>query len=154
MASEDILANRLNLLRGIVRSGFDDAPAQVQGFVLRVLEREVSFSDEAPLYEEKTVADCLKAVRFEGYPALARAGYSLARCAHSSIERELAERYLHCIEQQRGRPPARQDELARDGLALLGIVDGLLAISQAARPESERLQSAKTWVRKDRKSVV
>ena len=147
MAPEDVLANRLTLLRGIVLDSCDEAPAQVQGFVLRVLESESRFSYDTPLYKEKTVDECLETVRFDGYPALARAGYRMARVGHPPISGELVEKFLHCIEQQRGRPAERQAELAGDALALLGIADGLRSVSHAVQPQSERLQSAKLWAR-------
>ena len=147
MLCEDVLGSRLAALQEIIRNGFDDAPAQVQGFIVRILEREVRYSDEAPFYKEKTIEDCLEAVRFDGYPALARAGYSLARGSHTPINVEMVNRFFHCIEQQRGRPAAKQAELAGDALALLGIADGLRAVSQTAKPDSEQLEAARAWVR-------
>jgi hypothetical protein len=147
MLCEDVLGSRLAVLREIIRNGFDDAPAQVQGFIVRILERESRYADDVPLYKEKTVEDCLEAVRFDGYPALARAGYSLAHRRHPPINAELANRFLHCIEQQRSRPAARQAELAGDALALLGIADGLRAVLQVAESNAERLATAKRWTR-------
>ena len=147
MMYEDVLGSRLAALREIIRNGFDDAPAQVQGFIARVLERESCYSNDVPLYKKKTVEDCLGAVRFDGYPALARAGYSFAHHGQPPINAELADSFLHCIEQQRGRPAVRQAELARDALALLGIADGLRAVSKTARLDTERLETTKRWVR-------
>jgi hypothetical protein len=147
MLCEDVLGSRLAVLREIIRNGFDDTPAQVQGFIVRVLERENRYSDDMPVYKDKTVEDCLEAVRFDGYPALARAGYSLAHRGHPHITAELADRFLHCIEQQRGRPVARHAELAGDALALLGIADGLREVLQVAELNAQRLEAAKIWVR-------
>ena len=147
MPCEDVLGNLLAVLREIVRNGFEDAPAQVQGFIVRVLERENRYSSDAPLYREWAVEDCLEAVRFDGYPALARAGYSLAHGGQAPIDADVADRFLQCIDQQRDRPAARQSELAGDALALLGISDGLRMISQGAALSAERLEAARTWVR-------
>ena len=144
MQSEDVLGSRLAVLREIIRSGFDDAPAQVQGFIIRVLDRENRYWKDNPLYQEKTVEHYLEAARFEGYPALARAGYILAREYQASVGTALANKFLHCIEQQRSRPAERQAELAGDALALLGIADGLRAVSQVTVPGAE-LEVAKTW---------
>lgn len=144
---EDVLASRLAHLRSIVRNSFDDAPAQVQGFVRRVLEREALYSGEAALYEEQAIDTCLDAARFEGYPALARAGYVLAGRTVETAGDDHADRFLHCIEQQRGRPQERQAELAGDSVALLGITDGLRAVSRISNTHAERQQDAQTWVR-------
>ena len=146
MPCEDVLSSRLSVLQEIIRNGFDDAPAQVQGFIIRILEREVRYSNEASLYKEKPIEDCLDAVRFDGYPALARTGYSLARRGHPPINAEMVKRFLHCIEQQRSRPAAKQAELAGDALALLGIADGLRAVSRTAKPDTEQLEAARAWV--------
>jgi hypothetical protein len=144
---EDVLAGRLTLLRRIVRSSFNDAPAQVQGFVCRVLKHELLLSGEAPLYEEQRIEDCLDAVRFEGYPALARAGYFLADRTKTTLDDSLVDRFLHGIEQQRARPQPRQTELAGDSLALLGIADGLRAVSRSSDAHGERRRAAQAWVR-------
>ena len=146
MPREDVLSNRLAILRKIIRNGFDEAPAQVQGFVIRALERETRYVSTALLYQERTTEDCLEAVRFDGYPALARAGYSLARC-NGAISADVINMFMQCIEQQRGRPASRQAELAGDALALLGIADGLRAITQRGQPDAHRLEAAKSWTR-------
>ena len=146
MPNEDVLDSRLAGLREIIRNGFDGAPAQVQGFIIRTLARENRYSKDKPLYRRKTIEDCLGAVRFDGYPALARAGYRLAHGGHPPIDPDLADSFLHCIEQQRGRPAAKIAELAGDNLALLGVADGLRAASQATGPNAERLETAKKWV--------
>ena len=145
MSCEDVIGTRLAVLRKIVRDGFDEAPAQVQGFVMRVLDRGGRYAGDPPLYQERTVENCLEAVRFDGYPALARAGFSLACCDPSPINAELINRFIQCIEQQRGRPTTRQAELAGDALALLGIADGLRAIATRGRPDAKRLETARKW---------
>ena len=147
MAVEDVLGSRLAVLREIVRNGFEDAPAQVQGFIVRVLQPENRYLSDAPLYQQKSIGDCLEAVRFDGYPALARAGYSLAHANDQPIDADVADRFLECVHQQRDRPPAKQAELAGDALALLGISDGLRAISRRAQLDAERLEAARTWGR-------
>ena len=144
---EDVLSSRLAVLREIVRRGFEDAPAQVQGFVARVLQREDRYQSDVPLYQQAPIEDCLDAVRFDGYPALARAGYSLGCATERPITGELADRFIKCIEQQRGRPAVKQAELARDAVALLGICDGLRAISQGAQQGAKGLEPAKAWSR-------
>jgi len=144
---EDVLASRLAHLRSIVRNSFDDAPAQVQGFVRRVLEREAPYSGEAALYQEQAINACLDAARFEGYPALARAGYVLAGHAVEAVGDVHADRFLHSIEQQRGRPQERQAELAGDSVALLGIADGLREVARILDTHAERRREAQTWVR-------
>lgn len=146
MPGEDVLASRLAFLREIIQKGFDEAPAQVQGFVARVLERESRYAGDAPPHGEQPAEDCLEAVRFDGYPALARAGYSLARDG-SPIHADLVDRFLHFIEQQRGRPAPRHAEFAGDALALLGVADGLRAVAQRGQPDAQRLEVARTWVR-------
>ena len=147
MPCEDILSSRQAILQKIIQDGFDEAPAQVQGFVMRVLERENRYPRNVPLYQERTVKDCLEAVRFDGYPALARAGYSLARNDSATITTELGDRFMQCIEQQRGRPRLRLAELAGDSLALLGIADGLRAVAKRGQPDKQRLEIAKGWAR-------
>ena len=146
MPCEDVLGSRLAVLREIIRDGFDESPAQVQGFVVRVLERKGRYVQDEVLYQERTVEDCLKAVRFDGYPALARAGYSLA-CSNTPIDAELSSRFMRCIERQRGRPPQRQAELAGDALGLLGIADGLHAVAKSGQSDVQRLEIARTWMR-------
>ena len=147
MPCEDVLSCRLVVLREIIRDGFDEAPAQIQGFVVRVLERENRYLRDTPLYQERSVKDCLKAVRFDGYPALARAGYSLACSDGALIDAELTDRFIQCIEQQSSRPAPRQAELAGDALALLGIADGLRAVAKKGQPDTQRLETAKIWTR-------
>lgn len=144
---DDILSNRLSLLRKIVRNSFTDAPAQVQGFVSRVLERDPLYSEEPPLYEEYTIEYCLDTVRFDGYPALALAGYVLGSNIEAPPDDDLVYRFLHCIEQQRSRPQTRHTELAGDSLALLGIADGLRVVSRSSNRHAEKWQDAQTWVR-------
>lgn len=146
LTAEDVLGSRLAALREFVRSGFDDAPAQVQGFILRVLDARQGNPEDPPLYKEKTIEACLDAVRFDGYPALARAGYSLARIDPLATGIDVAERFVDSIGQQRCRPQAVQAELARDALALLGIADGLRVVSKGTSDLPE-LQTARAWTR-------
>ena len=147
MSCEDVLGSRLAVLRQIIRDGFDEAPAQVQGFIARVVERDVRYSDETPLYKQKTIEERLRAVRFDGYPELARAGYTLACVSGPQVNAATANKFLYCIEQQRSRPAAKQAELAGDSVALLGIADGLRTVSNAVERDTERFEAARTWVR-------
>ena len=147
MPVENVLSDRLRLLRGIVRDGFEEAPAQVQGFVVRVRDSLSGHLDEPPLYTPMELGDCLAAVRFNGYPALALVGYSLGKSGSPLIDGSIADRFLQCVEQQSGRPPVRQSELAGDTLALLGITDGLRSVARSAQADTERLQHAQGWVR-------
>lgn len=146
MSDDDVLGSRLEILRDTVRASFDEAPAQVQGFLARVLKAESRYPHERPLHRSMTVADCLDAVRFDGYPALARAGYCLAAAKGGPIDTDLGARFMQCIERQRGRPKPRQVELAGDALALLGIADGLRAISQEGKADRQRLEAARAWM--------
>jgi hypothetical protein len=146
MTCEDVLASRLAVLRGMIRKGFGDAPGQVQGFITRVLRREDGAIDGAPLYPETSVDDCLAAARFGGYPSLAKAGYCLARKPNTPFSEDAVGTFLNGIERQRERPAATQALLAGDAMVLLGISDGLRAISQAY-PTIESLEPAKTWLR-------
>ena len=141
------MGSRLTILREIVREGFDEAPAQLQGFLVRVLGREHSYAGEGPLFRKETVGTYLDAVRFDGYPALARAGYTLACSDVALISAELTDKFIWCINQQRGRPVQRQTELAQDSLALLGIADGLRAVATSGNVDPQRLGSARKWVR-------
>jgi hypothetical protein len=146
MTCEDILASRLAVLRGIIRQGFRDAPGQVQGFITRVLRREDDAIDGTPLYPETSVDDCLAAARFGGYPSLAKAGYCLAHKPSMPFSEGAAGAFLHGIGRERERPATTQAQLAGDAMALLGVSDGLRAISQAY-PAMESLKAAKTWLR-------
>ena len=149
MPCEDILGSRLAVLRKIIRDDFDDSPAQVQGFVVRVLDRKSRYVQNEALYQKRNMEDCLKAARFDGgYPALAQAGYNLACSSNTPIDTELSGRFIQCIEQQRGRPSQRQAELAGDTLALLGIADGLSTVEKKGQPDVQRLEAAQTWIRK------
>ena len=146
MPCEDIVGSRLAALRKIIRDDFDESPAQVQGFVARVLDRKDRYDPNEALYQQRTVEDCLEAVRFEGYPALARAGYNLACSSHAMIHTELTVKFMQGIEQQCGRPRQRQAELAGDALALLGIADGLHAVEKKGQSNAQRLETAKAWM--------
>jgi len=127
MATQDVLASRLEVLREIVRRGFPHAPEQIQGFLIRVLGAG-SPSGEASIIAEPSLDECLGAVRFGGYPSLARSGYCLARRRTGPPEAEAALTFLHAIERQRERSTHSQAELAGDAIALLGIADGLRAL--------------------------
>ena len=146
MPCEDVLGCRLAVLRNIIRDGFDESPAQVQGFVVRVLERKGRYVQDEALYQGRTVEDYLEAARFGGYPALARAGYSLA-CSSIPIDADLSGRFMQYIEHQRGRPSRPQAELAGDALVLLGIADGIQAVAKRGQPGAQRLETARTWMR-------
>jgi hypothetical protein len=146
MTCEDVLASRLAILREIVRRGFDDAPEQVQGFIIRVLGRRDDALYGGPLYPETSIDDCLEAARFGGYPSLAKAGYCLAHKPNKPFSKDAAGTFLHGIARQRERPAAAQEQFAGDAMALLGVSDGLRAISRVY-PTIESLESAKTWLR-------
>jgi hypothetical protein len=146
MTCEDVLASRLAVLRGIIRKGFRDAPEQVQGFITRVLRKEDGALGGGPLYPETSVDDCLAAPRFGGYPSLAKAGYCLAHKPNMPFSEDAAATFLHWIERERERPADKRAQLAGDAMALLGVSDGLRAISQAY-PTIESLEAAKTWLR-------
>lgn len=146
MEPDDVLSSRLLLLRHIVRSGFDDAPGQVQGFISRVLQSTDTL-DGRSACEGPAAEACFAAVRFDGYPALARAGYLLGMHAGQASSNETVERFLHGIDQQRMRPANTQAQLAGDTLALLGIADGLCAISQVSHANNQGLNAARLWVR-------
>lgn len=144
MPQVDVLASRLSLLRHIVHDNLDQAPAQVQGFVRRILPQGTPGHDPAPACRSGNLAAQLDAVRFHGYPALARAGFTLARLGGAHADPDLASRFVRSIELQLQRPAARQADFAHDTLALLGVADGLRAV--AANPGPGRfpgLASAK-----------
>ena len=128
-------------------NAFEEGPAQVQGFVVRVLDRGGRYPGSEPLFQEKSAEDCLSAVRFEGYPALARAGYKLAGGGAAAIGDDISNRFMQCIEQQRGRPGLLQSELAGDALSLLGIADGIRAVANRGDPNAGPLASACAWMR-------
>jgi hypothetical protein len=146
MTCEDVLASRLAVLRATIRKSYRHTPEQVQGFITRVLRREDGTIDGDPLYPETSVDDCLAATRFGGYPSLAKAGYCLAHKPNTPFSEYAASTFLHGIERQRERPAATQAQLAGDAMALLGVSDGLRAISQAY-PTIESLEAAKIWLR-------
>jgi len=146
MSSEDVLASRLTLLRGIVRMGFGFAPEQVQGFLIRALHTLVAPPDELPLLAEAPLEECLNAARFGGYPSLARTGFCLARQCSYSAGADAARTFLDCIARQRERPAHSQAELAGDAIALLGIADGLRAIPQAGL-DLDSLNESRSWLR-------
>ncbi|HEV2100993.1 MAG TPA: hypothetical protein VGR45_18955 [Stellaceae bacterium] len=143
--AEDVLASRLEILRGIVRRGFGDTPEQIQGFLVRVL---MSGDSAKPILivPEPSIEECLQATRFGGYPALARLGYCLARCRSGPPGEETVRIFLHVIDRQRERSAQSQAELAGDAIALLGIADGLRAIQLAALPSSSA-EGYCLWVR-------
>ena len=147
MPYDEILASKLKNLREVVRAGFDVAPAQIQGFVIRVLEQNLHYTNEKPLYHRISMECCLNAVKFDGYPALARAGYFLAKLNYQSTDLIQEDKFLSGIELQQERPKERQVELARDSIALLGIADGLQAISFNETKNEVRLKSAKAWIK-------
>lgn len=143
MSADDVLAGRLTHLRNIVRDGLGNAPEQVQGFLLRSLSVLALPTGELPLFRNPTLDECLTSARFGGYPSLARCGYCLARS--QPLTAEAARTFLHSVERQRERPAHSQAELAGDAIALLGIADGLRAITRA-RFEAHSLDESRTWV--------
>ena len=145
MSTDDALASRLAFLRGIIRRGFDAAPEQIQGFLIRTLASEASPLRDPPLFPEPSQEACFDAARFGGYPSLARAGFRLAhQIAHGIEAVAVSGRiFLQCIDRQRGRPEYSQAELAGDAIALLGIADGLHAIDPG---ECAAVQGARSWL--------
>jgi hypothetical protein len=77
---------------------------------------------------------------------LAKAGYCLAHKPNTPFGEDAAGAFLHGIARQHERPKTTQAQLAGDAMALLGVSDGLRAISQAY-PTIESLKAAKTWLR-------
>ena len=147
MTCEDVLGSRRRVLENIVRDSFDDAPAQVQGFVVRVLEAQNWDKDSDRPYQEETLEGWLEAARFQGYPALARAGFGLAAARGEMADATQMARFIQFTEQQRGRPRSRQAELAGDALALLGIADGLRAVQRMGAGNAQGLETARRWTR-------
>jgi hypothetical protein len=143
MSTDDALASRLAFLRGIIRRGFDDAPEQIQGFLIRTLATEPSPSRDLPLFPEPSLEACFDAARFGGYPSLARAGFRLAHQIAQGIDAVSGRIFLQCIDRQRGRPAYSQAELAGDAIALLGIADGLHTIDLG---ECAAVQEARSWL--------
>lgn len=144
--AEDILASRLDMLRRIVRDGFGDAPEQIRGFLERALLGPDNLSDHILTLPELSVNECLQAVHFGGYPALARLGYCLAHHRSGPLGAETASTFLRAIARQKERSAQTQAELAGDAIALLGIADGLRTIRLAAlaSPSTEEFC---LWVR-------
>lgn len=147
MTPIDVLASRQALLRRILRSHADEAPAQVQGFVARLLppDDDDHLSDHYPSSPD-TLDEQLQALKFHGYPALARAGFAFSHPQEPPVDPQLAARFLRCIDRQRERPPARQAEFAHDTLALLGVADGLRTLgSNGEVINARQLEVAKRW---------
>lgn len=145
MTAGDILASRLESLRGIVRDGSGDAPEQVQGFLIRVLAAG-SPAGESPIIPEPSLDECLQAARFGGYPSLARSGYCLARIPPVPADADAARTFLHAVARQQGRSAQSQAELAGDAIALLGVADGLRALKlKGLLPDSA--DGPCSWVR-------
>ena len=147
MACDEVLGSRLSALWDIVRDGLEDAPAHVQGFVTRSLDGLDHYPGSVPFYQGRSVEAYIDAVRFDGYPALAQAGYTLAGTDSTHIDANIIDAYLQCITHQRGRPAQRQAEIAADALALLGIADGLRTVSKIGSANVEQLATAKKWIR-------
>lgn len=145
MPSDDVLASRLALLRGIVRRGFSSAPEQVQGFAIRTLAAIALPPDEAALFPAVSLNECLNAAKFGGYPSLARSGFCLAAQAPPEPSADTAQTFLDCLLRQRDRPAHSQAELGGDAIALLGIADALRAIGQASR-QPDSLADARSWL--------
>ena len=142
----DVLASREELLRQILRNNVDDAPAQVQGFVARVLPTEYHNSHDAATRSADRLDEQLDAVRFHGYPALARVGFALAHREATSIDQQVAAKFIRCIDQQRERPSARQADFAHDTLALLGVADGLRVLGAGGGAiDTRRFEAVKHW---------
>ncbi len=148
MLQSDILSSRVLALREIIRDGFDIAPAQVQGFVIRALRWNTRYvGNSVPLYRQRTIEDCLQSARPNNYPALARVGYILGCGDDTMIEAHVINEFVRCIDQQRDRAPERQTELAGNSIALLGIADGLQSVEAWGQTNAEHLEAAKRWVR-------
>lgn len=128
--ADDVLASRLDILRQIVVNGLGHAPEQIQGFAFRVLMAAEDPAEHVLSLPDLSLADCLQAARFGGYPALARLGYCLAGRRSDPFDEEQARVFMHAIEKQRDRPRQLQAELAGDAIALLGIADGLKAVEK------------------------
>ena len=144
MRPVDVLADRLALLRRILSKSLDDAPAHVQGFVSRVLPDQSEHADNRSAHSTDCLGDQLDAARFHGYPALARAGFALARHDPSTLDPELTVSFLRGVDQQRSRPTARHADFAHDTLALLGVADGLRAVSTTCASD-DRFAAARRW---------
>ena len=144
MAQGDVLADRQALLRRILSKNIHEAPAHVQGFVFRVLPHCGDHDDHPATHAADRLDDQLDAARFHGYPALARAGFALARRDPATLAPEMTGSFLRGIDQQRSRPAARQADFAHDTLALLGVADGLRAVS-AGTGNDARFAAAKRW---------
>jgi len=141
----DILESRLEILRGIVQRGFKYAPEQVQGFLVRVLS-SITSSGESSIILQPSLDECLLAAHFGGYPSLARLGYCLAQQHLASLNAEAIQTFFNAIERQRARSAQSQAELAGDAIALLGIADGLRALSQGPlSPDSPN--DPRLWIR-------
>lgn len=145
MQPDDVLSGRRLQLEQIVLGGFDDAPAQVQGFVARAMhDMDVVLKSTKPLL---TIDACNSAARFDGYPALARFGYVLGVAGPTAVSSDTADNFLHFIEQQRSRPGSALSQLGGDTLVLLGLADGLHAIEQRPQADGQRINTAKAWVK-------
>ena len=146
MPQIDVLASRQALLQRILRTNIDGAPAQVQGFVARLFLPEHDHSDGNSERPAGCLDEQLDAMRFHGYPALARAGFALAQPRAKPIDAQLAAKFLSTIDQQRQRPLERQAEFAHDTLAMLGVADGLRFLASVGDPmHTQRLEAAKRW---------
>ena len=75
-----------------------------------------------------------------------RVGFALAHRAATSIDRQVAAKFIRCIDQQRERPSARQADFAHDTLALLGVADGLRVLGAGGGAiDTRRFKAAKRW---------
>ncbi len=104
-------------------------------------------SDQPPLLPGMCLDECLDAARFGGYPSLARSGFCLCLECFQTRDENAARTFLQCIDRQRHRPAHSQAELGGDAIALLGIADGLRAITRARPDLWNHSKRRRVWCR-------
>lgn len=121
---QEILSLRRNQLIEIINDLLNSCALHSGFFAYRILG--VAYSAEITRFDNLWSFDN-DSILYGGYPELAGLGYKIS--SSESVSREEANKYISGIERLMERPTIVLESLSADDVAILGLADGLLRLS-------------------------
>lgn len=134
MIENDILANKLEILKSVISSSFSTASEQSQGFALRILgKNSCVLKTELAQFD---LSSALQSSHYGGIPVAAYLGYGIGNSKNlnqDDFDLESTERtFFSALDRLFSREDQGLTEFICDEISVLGVADGLSVLSETS----------------------
>lgn len=147
MTSQNIMTERREQLKEIIKGSIETVPAHSKGFAVRINEMRKGQKILPDKYKAERMSQRYVSskymIHYGGFPYTACLGFAMAGTPLAQISQEMVDTFIEGLRRLQGRSGESLDDLASDDMAILGLADGVFKL---LKMDEERLQDAKRWL--------